>query len=146
MVAETEDTVDVIEEEDDTDVSELLPEFNSSCIVDKTRQASIRLAKCLDVCRAGLVCQDLVAPGAVLVDNTRAEVTAAVESTVPEDDGKWWCRKVTVGYDKTRHENATQDKARGKGQGAKTTSLQVLSDQSVGDVAELVGLVDCLVE
>lgn len=70
MVAETEDTVEVIEEEDDTDVSELLPEFNSSCIVDQTRQASIRLAKCLDVCRAGLVCQDLVAPGAVLVDNT----------------------------------------------------------------------------
>ena len=31
---ETEETVEVTEEEDDTDVSELLPEFNSSCIVD----------------------------------------------------------------------------------------------------------------
>lgn len=34
LVEETEETVEVTEEEDDTDVSELLPEFNSSCIVD----------------------------------------------------------------------------------------------------------------
>lgn len=49
-VEETEEMVEVTEdEEDDTDVSEVLPEFNSSCIVDKTRQVSIRPAKCLDV-------------------------------------------------------------------------------------------------
>ena len=40
--------MDVTEEEDDTDVSELLPGFNSSCIVDKTRQASIRPDEDLD--------------------------------------------------------------------------------------------------
>lgn len=53
LVEETEEMVEVTEEEeDDTDVSEVLPEFNSSCIVDKTRQASIRPARCLDVCWA----------------------------------------------------------------------------------------------
>lgn len=156
LVEETEETVEVIEEEDDTDVSELLPEFDSSCIVDKTRQVSMGLVKLLIF--AGLQkCSAMPEKGWAGVSGPRgswsrvgrqhrAEVTAAVESTVSEDDGNWWCRKVTVGYDRTRHENATQDKVRGNGQGAKATSLRVLVDLSVGDVAELVGFVDCLVE
>lgn len=57
LVEETEEMVEVTEEQDDTDVSELLPEFDSSCIVDQTRQTSIRLAKYLDVGRAaGMQC------------------------------------------------------------------------------------------
>lgn len=56
LMEETEEMVEVTEE-DDTDVSELLPEFNSSCIVDKTRQASMRLNKYIDVARAaGMQC------------------------------------------------------------------------------------------
>lgn len=54
LMEETEETVEVTEE-DDTDVSELLPEFNSSCIVDKTRQASMRLDKYIDVARAAVM-------------------------------------------------------------------------------------------
>jgi hypothetical protein len=41
LVEETEEMVEVTEEEDDTDVSEVLPGFNSSCIVDNTKQASM---------------------------------------------------------------------------------------------------------
>lgn len=63
-----------------------------------------------------------------------------------EDDGKWWCSKVTVRYDRTRHEKTRQDKARDKRQGAKTMRLQVLVGLGVGDVAELVGFIDRLVE
>lgn len=54
LVEETEETVEVTEE-DDTDVSELLPEFDSSCIVDKTRQVSMRMNKNTDIARAAVM-------------------------------------------------------------------------------------------
>lgn len=49
-------------------------------------------------------------------------------------------------YDRKRHEETRQGKARGKGQGAKTMRLQVLVGLGNGEVAELVGFIDCLVE
>lgn len=41
LLEETEEMVEVTEEEDDTDVSEVLPEFDSSCILYNTRGASM---------------------------------------------------------------------------------------------------------